>query len=56
MNTEQQNMQTQQNVQIEGGKKRNPWLTHVMKYMKEHPNLKLKDVLKQASKTYKRSK
>ena len=36
--------------------KRKPtaWNLHVMEYKKAHPDLKFKDVLKQAAKTYKK--
>ncbi len=37
-----------------GSKATNPWLVHVKKTMKENPNLKFKDVLKLAKKTYKK--
>lgn len=44
-------------LQREGyGKKpaslKNPWLIHVKKYMRQHPNMKFKDVLINAKKTY----
>ena len=35
-------------------KKINPWLEHVKKTKKENPKLMLKDVLKKASKSYKK--
>lgn len=34
--------------------KKNPWLDHVMKYKKSHPSLKLKEILIEAKKTYKK--
>ena len=34
-------------------KKQNPWITHVGRVAKEHPDLAFKDVLKKAKKTYK---
>ncbi len=33
-------------------KKENPWLTHVKKTKKKHPEKKFKDVLIEAKKTY----
>jgi hypothetical protein len=41
--------------EAEGGK-RSSWMTHVRKTMKAHKGMKLKDVLKMAKKTYKKSK
>jgi len=35
-------------------KKTNPWLTHLMKVKKQHPNKSLKEVMKLAKKTYKK--
>lgn len=35
-------------------KKKNPWLTHVAKYRKEHPKLSYKECLKHAKTTYKK--
>ena len=35
-------------------KKVNPWLVHVKKTMKLHPNKDFKDILKLAGKTYKK--
>lgn len=34
----------------------NAWMTHVMKVKKQNPNKSLKEVLKMASKTYKKQK
>ena len=36
------------------GRKENPWLTHVKKTKKKHPEKKFKDVLIEAKKTYKK--
>jgi hypothetical protein len=36
--------------------KRSAWMSHVKKTMKAHKGMKLKDVLKVAKKTYKKSK
>jgi hypothetical protein len=38
-----------------GKAKPNPWLEHVKQFRKAHPELKFKDVLKQAKSTYKSS-
>lgn len=38
---------------MEGGKKRNTWLSHVKKTMKAHKGKSFKAVLKMAKKTYK---
>ena len=38
----------------EAKRKENPWLTHVKKVKKENPELKFKDVLKKAKKSYKK--
>ena len=35
-------------------KKSNPWLDHVKKIKKDNPKLALKEVLKKASKSYKK--
>lgn len=37
-----------------GKAKPNPWLEHVKQFRKAHPELKFKDVLKQAKATYKK--
>jgi len=39
-----------------GGKKKTAWMQHVTKTMEQMPNVALKDVLKAASKTYKKGK
>ena len=39
-----------------GGKKKTAWMQHVTKTMAQMPNVALKDVLKAASKTYKKGK
>ena len=39
-----------------GGKKKTAWMQHVTKTMAKMPNVALKDVLKAASKTYKKGK
>ena len=39
-----------------GGKKKTAWMQHVTKTMEKMPNVALKDVLKAASKTYKKGK
>jgi len=38
------------------GKKKSPWMQHVAKTMAEMPGVALRDVLKAASKTYKKGK
>ncbi len=52
------NKNNNKNNSKEGGKKRgkvaNPWLDHVKATMKLHPDMKFKDVLKEAKKTYKK--
>jgi len=35
-------------------RKENPWLTHVKKVKKKNPEMKFKDVLKEAKKSYKK--
>lgn len=35
-------------------KKENPWLTHVKKVKEENPEIKFKEVLQKAKKTYKK--
>lgn len=35
-------------------KKTNPWIEHVKKTKKKNPDMKFKDVLKEASKTWKK--
>ncbi len=40
----------------EGGRRRTPWMAHVKATMKSHKGMKLKQVLKLAKKTYKKSK
>ncbi len=39
----------------EGGRRRTPWMAHVKATMKSHKGMKLKQVLKLAKKTYKKS-
>ena len=39
-----------------GGRKKTAWIQHVTKTMAKMPNVALKDVLKAASKTYKKGK
>ena len=39
----------------EGGRRRTPWMAHVKATMKSHRGMKLKQVLKLAKKTYKKS-
>lgn len=39
-----------------GGRKKTAWMQHVTKTMAKMPNVALKDVLKAASKTYKKGK
>lgn len=38
----------------QAGKKQNPWMIHVKKVKKQNPSLAFKDVLKKASKSYKK--
>jgi hypothetical protein len=35
-------------------KKANPWLVHLKKYKKEHPNKSFTDCMSEAKKTYKK--
>jgi hypothetical protein len=44
------------NIMQKGGKKKTAWMQHVTKTMAQMPNVALKDVLKAASKTYKKGK
>jgi hypothetical protein len=42
--------------EMAGGKKRSPWMTHVKKTMRANRGMKLGQVLKLASKTFKKSR
>ena len=39
-----------------GGRKKSPWMVHVANTMEQMPGVALRDVLKAASKTYKKGK
>lgn len=39
---------------VDGRKKVNKWMKHVMEYRKKHPEVAYRDVLKQAKETYKK--
>jgi hypothetical protein len=39
---------------VDGRKKVNRWMKHVMEYRKEHPEVAYRDVLKKAKETYKK--